>query len=66
MKINRKYNSKTNHMYFKLTMEMPWNLHIENINNHKYNFVHPLIKQKIYDMWIKKHERELKLLRILE
>jgi len=39
---------------------------IENINKHRYNFVHPLIKQKIYDTWIKKHERELKLIRILE
>ncbi|MCK9417015.1 hypothetical protein M0Q97_10185 [Candidatus Dojkabacteria bacterium] len=39
---------------------------VENINKHRYNFVHSLIKHKIYDAWIKKHERELKLIRILE
>jgi len=38
----------------------------ENINKERYNFVHPLVKEQIYDVWIKKNKRLFKLLRIVE
>ena len=38
----------------------------EEINKRRYNFVHPIVKEKIYDVWIKKNKRLFKLLRIVE
>ena len=38
----------------------------EELNSKRYSFVHPLVKQNIYDVWIKKNKRLFKLLRIVE
>ena len=38
----------------------------EDINTQRYSFVHPIVKQKIYDVWINKNKRLFKLLRIVE
>lgn len=39
---------------------------IDEINDERYRFVHPLVKTKIYDEWIEKNKRFFKFLQILK